>query len=315
MSSQPSVLVVGDARVDAGKTTFSVGLLDRLGSQRSGTESSPVGFKPRAGNDYWFDHDDVRDALDDGRLYGKDAKRLAGVARTVERAIDSGASVGSGSSDGLAGIERINPVHRLWRPTPGRTGILGETDRTALIDRVTLDGETTYLVNGAAEADGLIPAPVAERLPLADARRVGSVAEFNEAMRERHLPAFSRLAQRLATVDGTRPVVIESYGDIAAPLQNMREVLDLDVVAAVAPSRLRVYRGDRWLRARSVASGSPREGRLEERTGRVAEMVEPVATRELPALPAGVRTDPGAIAAAYADAYEAVLEQVKPDRR
>lgn len=303
MDPQPTVLVVGDARVDAGKTTFSIGLLDRLGRTVVERSPSPTGFKPRAGNDYWFDHDDVRAAIDEGRLYGKDARRLAD------------ASGGSESSGGPSAIERINPVHRLWRPTPGRTGILGEADRTALVDRVTLDGETTYLVNGAAEADGLVPAPVSERLPLADARRVGSVAAFNEAMRELHLPAFERLADRIAKADGTRPVVIESYGNIAVPLENMREVVELDVVAAVAPTRLRVYRGDRWLRARSVASGSPREGRLEERTGRVAEMVEPVSTHELPALPSGVRADGGEIAEAYADAYEAVLEQVKPDRR
>ena len=302
-NSQPTVLVVGDARVDAGKTTFSVGLLDRLGRVTAGVEPSPVGFKPRAGNDYWFDHDDVRAAIEEGRLYGKDARRLAETAD------------GSDSSGVPSAIERINPVHRLWRPTPGRTGMLGEADRTALVDRVTLDGETTYLVNGAAEAEGLIPAPVSERLSLADARRVGSVAEFNEAMRELHLPAFERLADRIATADGTRPVVIESYGDIAVPLENLREVLDLDVVAAVAPTRLRVDRGDRWRRARSVASGSPREGRLEERTGRVAEMVEPVATRELPALSSAARGDPAAVAEAYAGAYEAVLEQVKPDRR
>ncbi|MDR5674529.1 putative P-loop ATPase/GTPase [Halalkaliarchaeum sp. AArc-CO] len=302
MNSQPTVLVVGDARVDAGKTTFSVGLLDRLGKATARGEPSPVGFKPRAGNDYWFDHDDVRAAIEEGQLYGKDARRLAET------------SGGFDSSGVPSAIERINPVHRLWRPTPGRTGMLGEADRTALVDRVTLGGETTYLVNGAAEVEGLIPAPISERLSLADARRVGSVAEFNEAMRELHLPAFDRLADRIATVDGTRPVVIESYGDIAVPLQNMREVIELDVVAAVAPSRLRVYRGDRWLRARSVASGSPREGRLEERTARVAEMVEPVATRELPALPSRVRADAGGIAEAYADAYEAVLEQVKPDR-
>ncbi|AUX10485.1 putative P-loop ATPase/GTPase [Halalkaliarchaeum desulfuricum] len=303
MSSQPTVLVVGDARVDAGKTTFSVGLLDRLGRTVAEADPSPIGFKPRAGNDYWFDHDDVRAATDERRLYGKDAARLADVSGTTE------------SPGGPGAIERLNPVHRLWRPTPGRTGTLGEADRTALVDRVTPDGETRYLVNGAAEADGLIPAPISERLPLADARRVGSVVEFNAAMRELHLPAFERLAERIRKAAGTRPVVIESYGDIAVPLENLREVLELDVVAAVAPTRLRVYRGDRWLRARSVASGSPREGRLEERTGRVAEMVEPVATRELPALPSGVRADPGGIAEAYADAYEAVLEQVKPDRR
>ncbi|MFW6382874.1 MAG: ATPase, partial [Haloferacaceae archaeon] len=131
----PTILVVSDARVDAGKTTFSVGLLDRLAA--SGT--APVGFKPRAGNDYWFDHDAVLAAVDDGRLYGTDVRRLADA---VSRRAD-GFDVPS--------LERLNPVHRLWRPTPGRSGVLGESDRTALVDRVSVGGETTFLVNGAAE--------------------------------------------------------------------------------------------------------------------------------------------------------------------
>ena len=30
-----------------------------------------------ADNDYWFDHDDYRDATERGRLFGKDARNLA----------------------------------------------------------------------------------------------------------------------------------------------------------------------------------------------------------------------------------------------
>ena len=54
------LLVAGDARVDAGKTTFAAGLLAAI--------DGAVGFKPRAGNDYWYDHDDAAAALDSGRL-------------------------------------------------------------------------------------------------------------------------------------------------------------------------------------------------------------------------------------------------------
>jgi predicted P-loop ATPase/GTPase len=52
-------LVAGARDVDAGKTTFSVGLLARLGG---------VGVKPRAGNDVRFHHDDYRRAIETGRL-------------------------------------------------------------------------------------------------------------------------------------------------------------------------------------------------------------------------------------------------------
>ena len=62
------LLVAGGSEVDAGKTTFTEGLVERTGVR---------GFKPRAGNGYWYDHDDYRRAVETGRLYGKDAKRLA----------------------------------------------------------------------------------------------------------------------------------------------------------------------------------------------------------------------------------------------
>ena len=62
------LLVAGADRVDAGKTTFSTGLVAHTGAH---------GFKPRAGNNYWFDQDDYLKATRDGRLYGKDARRLA----------------------------------------------------------------------------------------------------------------------------------------------------------------------------------------------------------------------------------------------
>jgi predicted P-loop ATPase/GTPase len=38
-----NLLVAGDRDLDAGKTTFSVGLIERTGA---------VGYEPRAGNDY-----------------------------------------------------------------------------------------------------------------------------------------------------------------------------------------------------------------------------------------------------------------------
>ena len=88
------LLVAGDARVDAGKTTFSTGLCEYLDAP---------GYKPRAGNDHWFDHDDYLAAVTEGRLYGKDARRLAS------------------ASPGDPEPEALNPLHRLWRPAPGST--------------------------------------------------------------------------------------------------------------------------------------------------------------------------------------------------
>ncbi|EMA64137.1 hypothetical protein [Halorubrum kocurii] len=293
----PVILVAGGARVDAGKTTFSTGLVASL-ADRTG---DAVGVKPRAGNDYWYDHDDFRIASDAGRLYGKDARRLAAASTRPL------AAVGGRASPEAIAPESINPVHRLWRPTPDRTGMLGDADRTFLCDRVTTEDGSRFVVNGAAEAAGLLPDCLADRLPLGAATRVDDVAAFNDVMAADYLPSFERLAARVATT--AVPVVVESYADIAGPLPRDGPV-EPDAVAVVDPGRARVYAGDRYAKARAVASGSPREGTMEEHTGTVAEMIEPLATVDLPALSGNERGDPNRVAERYEPAYEAVVDAV-----
>jgi Predicted P-loop ATPase/GTPase len=291
------ILVAGGARVDAGKTTFSTGLVADLAA-RAG---DAVGVKPRAGNDYWYDHDDYRIASDSGRLYGKDARRLAAASTR------SLASVGERSRPEAITPESINPVHRLWRPTPDRTGMLGDTDRTFLCDRVTTEGGSRFVVNGAAEAAGLLPDGLADRFPLAEATRVDDVAAFNDVMAADYLPAFDRLAARVAAA--SVPVVVESYADIAGPLPRDGPVKP-DAVAVVDPGRARIYAGDRYAKARAVASGSPREGTMEEHTGTVTEMIEPLATVDLPALSGDERGDPERVTERYGPAYEMLIDAV-----
>ena len=272
------LLVAGDARVDAGKTTFAAGLLASL--------SAAVGFKPRAGNDYWFDHDDVAAALTDGRLYGKDIATLTAAADSSDRDLRE---------------ETLNPVHRLWRPTPDRTGLLGESGRTFLIDRVTTPDGPQFVVNGAAEDAGLVPDSLFESLPLTDVPRVRTVDGFNDLMAEQYLPAFERVTERIAETD---PAVVESYSDIALPVDG----IEFDAVAVVGPTRARIYDGQRYLKAREVASGSAREGQLEERVDRVIEMIEPVSMHTLNPLASDERADPELIASAYEPIYEALLD-------
>ncbi|WP_436344399.1 ATPase [Natronorubrum sp. FCH18a] len=272
------LLVVGADRVDAGKTTFSAGLLERTGA---------VGYKPRAGNDYWFDHDDCRTALAEGRLYGKDAERLA---RAEARGREP---------------ERLNPVHRLWRPTPGSgTGLLGKSDREFLVDRVGrpgTDGETpTFVRNATAD----IPEAVADPLPLEDAIPVETVAEFNEVAENRYVPAFERLA---AEIESTDVAVVESYGDIAQPLQSLDHAA-ISAVAAVEPARARIYASDRYCRACEIASSSPKDGALEKRVPNVLDYLEPLERIRLPALGGDARDDSARIARAYEEAYDAMLE-------
>jgi len=264
------LLVAGADRVDAGKTTFSTGLIHETGA---------TGYKPRAGNDYWFDHDDVRRAVEAGRLYGKDARRLAA------------------ASPGDPDPEVINPVHRLWTPVPGPSkGLLGQEGRAVLVDRVGDRGEEQWVVNATVD----LPGSVREGLPLEGAVEVSSVAGFNDAMRERHVPATEALSDRIVATDRA---VVESYADVARPLTGFEP----DAVAVVEPRRARIYGGERYADACEVASGSAREGRLEEAVADVLDLLEPRARVELPALTGDRRADPAAVADEYAPAYEALL--------
>ncbi|MDG5776361.1 ATPase [Haloarculaceae archaeon H-GB2-1] len=261
------ILVAGANRVDAGKTTFSVGLLDRTGA---------TGFKPRAGNDFWFDHDDVGHSVRQGRLFGKDARRLAA------------------ASPGEVVPEAINPVHRLWRPSPGSaTGILGQEDREFVLDRA---GEQ-LVVNETVET----PAVVREHLDLSDAIGVRSLSAFNEVMADAHLAAQKRVA---TDIDATERAVVESYGDVARPYSGV----EADAAAVVEPGRVRIYDGERYEKACEVATGGPESGQLEERVPSVVDLLDPQATVGLPALGSEERASPSKVATAYASAYDALLD-------
>ncbi|QSG09416.1 ATPase [Halapricum desulfuricans] len=263
-----NLLVAGSEQLDAGKTTFSVGLVERTGA---------VGYKPRAGNDFWYSHDDVRTAAEDGVLYGKDARRLAAAGPDGNEPTD------------------INAVHRLWRPLPGGVGgVLEQDGREFLLDRA---GET-YVVNGTTT----LPAFVRSSFPIASAISVESLAEFNDVMASYHQPIQSDL---LAEIEAQPLSVVESYGAIARPLSE----LDHDAVAVVEPRRVRVYDGRRYDKGCSIAGGSPGpdRGTLEERVADVTDLIDPVETVELPPLPESVRHDPAAIADAYESAYDAML--------
>ncbi|WP_284009658.1 ATPase [Haloarcula pelagica] len=267
------LLVAGADRVDAGKTTFSVGLLSHTGAR---------GFKPRAGNNYWFDQDDVVYATEEGRLFGKDAKRLAA------------------ASPGEVVPEEINPIHRLWHPSPGGgTGILGREDQQFVVDRVGTDGDGgtgEFVVNGSVD----LPTALADRLDLAAAPRVTSLPDFNDLMGAMHVEALADVAEDIVAADRA---VVESYGDVARPLQGFEP----DAVAVVEPGRARFYDGRRYAKACEVATGSPEEGQLEQRVESVVDLIDAAGAVRLPALDGDTQSDPAAVADAYDHAYDALL--------
>ena len=129
-----NILIVGLKGQDAGKTTFALALLAYLREKGH----NACAFKPRAGNNVWYDFDVVHDALSQGRLYGKDATRL------------KAASAFSVADDPLL-EECINPIHRLWMEPP-RINSMSQIPGF-IIDRVTLrtkDGARNLVVENEA---------------------------------------------------------------------------------------------------------------------------------------------------------------------
>lgn len=257
------VLVTGSARVDAGKTTYSLGLMH--------THGMP-GFKPRAGSDYWYHHTTYQTATSEGRLYGRDARRLAD------------------ATPGPHQVETINPLHRLWRPTPAADDFIGPPDRQFLLDRL---GQNDYIVNANTD----LPRSAHETLPLTAATRVHTIEDLNRVTEQRYLPALAALVEHINMTDAA---VIESYGSIARPCTG----LDLDYAVVVEPGRARVYAGPRWLKACDVVGGSAFEGRREQRVSDVTALLEPVATVDLPPLASDELASLERIADAYATAYD-----------
>lgn len=267
MQDAYTILVTGSRNVDAGKTTFATGLVSHVDG---------IGVKPRAGNDYWYDYDTVGPTLSEGRLVGKDAKRLAAVS--------------SGSID----AEELNPLHRLWRPIRSGSGdIFGREGSEFLVDRVGSE----FVLNGVVD----LPDAVLDGLPLSDARSVESLEEINQLMESRHRPALRSVTSLLSEYDR---VVVESYADVARPIRDV----DVDAVAVVGGGSVEVYDGDRFCRAATVASGSPSMGRLEERVSDVTDLLEPEGRDSLPPMVSTERSDPETVASRYENAYRDLLE-------
>lgn len=259
------VLVAGGRQVDSGKTTFTRGLHAATGV---------AAYKPRAANDRWTHYEFYCRALEEGILYGKDARRLAA------------------DQDHTLTIETLNPIHRLWQPARDGDGLLDMPNQEFVLDRA---GDS-YIVNGTVE----LPEALTAALPLADAPRVTSLDELNRHVANRHAAALAGLCDHLARGD---PAIVESYSDIASPLPET----SIDLAAVVEPERVRLYAGDRYADACAAVPTRPREGVMEPVASRAIQELSPLASHPLPPLREATRSTPVEIARAYREPYETVV--------
>jgi len=160
----------------------------------------------------------------------------------------------------------------------------------------SVDGVGEFVVNGTVD----VPDSASERLPLEAAPRVTSLPDFNDLMGVMHADALAELREEILATDRA---VVESYGDIARPLDGFEP----DAVAVVEPGRARFYDGRRYAKACEIVTGGPEEGQLEERVANVVDLIDRAGAVRLPALDSATQKDPEAVADAYDHAYDALL--------
>jgi predicted P-loop ATPase/GTPase len=255
MNGPQRYLVVGLKELNAGKTTIARALLRCLRDRGM----RACGFKPKAGNTLWYDYDVVHEALRQGRLYGKDAKRLKEASSTA------------------LPEELVNPIHRLWATPPHHLTPDLASLPYFIVDRVTFWGEQPselVVVNDALPfkhgREGLVANLYK---PGTEVEHVTTCRTMNMIVDRSYEEAIERAHRRIAEEHDA--VIYESYADIALP---WRGITDLDVVLAVHPGYIHAYDPDRYLSALHLYSRMLRE----KRTENVVDMLKPIKTVRVP---------------------------------
>lgn len=250
-----NLLVVGLKEWEAGKTTVAQALL--LGLQDRGVNAA--GFKPKAGNTLWYDYNVVYESLKQGRLYGKDSKRLKEASYTD------------------LPEELITPIHRLWATPPHHLKQNLATLPYFIVDRVTLWQEKNLEM---AVVNDTLPfsygrESLVDNLYKADTevRHVSNVKELNEVIKGYYPRAVELAYNRISSQH--EAVVCESYADIALPWKGLK---NLDLVLAVQPGYVQAYSPEKYLSAVNLSA----KRRREQRTREVLGLLKSIETVKVP---------------------------------
>jgi len=249
------ILIVGLKEWGAGKTTLARALLLRL--REKGINA--CGFKPRAGNNAWYDYDVVYESLSQGRLYGKDAQLLK-----------------EASGKNLT-EETISPVHRLWTETP-RFMSLSQLPHF-IVDRVTLwkENPESIVVQNATllyehEYEQLLEKLLSKATKT---YRVTHLQSLNKIVGENYDKAAELAYRRIIGMHDT--LIIEGYSDIALPWRGLKE---FDLVLGVEPGYITAYDAEKYLTAVELSA----QIRSEVRTGEVSKLLKSVKKIKVPPL-------------------------------
>ncbi len=256
-----TILVVGTRDLDSGKTTVARALLRLYGRVARGC----CGFKPKAGNNLWYDYDVVSKALSQGRLFGKDAQLLKESSCTplVE--------------------EQINPIHRL-HPIPRPPGTASTASGLFIVDRVSTWKDRHHqlaVVNKNSE----IPREMTPQIDLFlsrcdDVRYVRNVEELNQIASTKYEEALASAYRYVRGMCDT--IIYESFSNVAVPWMGMDTP---DAVLAVGPGRILLFDPDRYFEAVRMLSGMLRETSTEK----ILELLTPLKKIEVPPLSKEIR--------------------------
>lgn len=241
-----NILCVGLKEVDSGKTSLALALMRHLKEKNQAVS----GFKPRAGNNLWYDWAIVKESLAEGSLYGHDARML------------------HETSSHEVTIQVTNPAHRLWLPSY-REFTKGIPN--FLLDRLTTEEGTLVVKNEQVD----VPISSSYFEPLLEEAEVFHISSRDDLRKVTSLYNQADAWAHSILTEQFDNIIYESYADIGVPWQGISSI---DYVFAITPFRIYVFKGDRYLRAFEVISSFPEE----EKTARIIENIEPIKTINVP---------------------------------
>lgn len=255
MNLDKGILIVGFKEVNSGKTTVALALLRYL--RENGVNA--CGFKPKAGNNVWYDFDIIYESLMQGRLYGKDAKLMRGESQTE------------------LPEEVISPIHRLWSMPPVDYETAFPEIPYFIIDRITFcrnHYEHYIIINKTLPFEHGVECFI-NRLCQRAARVIyitglKDLNEISNLYEEAIESAYKTISQRYDFI------VYESYSDNALPWNGIEGKVDL--VLAIEPGRIYLYDPSKYFLTLRLLKGF----RKEVATNNIRGLIKPMKTVKIP---------------------------------
>lgn len=241
------VLCAGLREKDSGKSTLTLSLIEYFKERNI----KVCGFKPKSGNNIWYHWKRVKEGLDKGTLYGRDAAKYYN------------------KCNGQIPITTINPVHRLWMPSFNNS--YQESIPNFILDRITVEGKQIVALNTNVDIpiDWAHFDKLMENSEVIKIRTREDLENLTELYEEGDQWAWSFLSKEVETI------VCESYTNVGLPWNS---ISDLDYVLVVEPFKIDIYDGERYIKASKFVSSIL----MEQKTCEIIEPIKPLESIKVP---------------------------------